>query len=282
VLSEPVDEPAAGLTAVLLNAGALRRIGPGRLWVELARDWAAHGVPTLRIDLEGIGDSDGDPTPYEDVGALYTLELVDQVIAAMDELERRGLGRRFVLAGLCSGAYWSFHAALRDDRVVSTFLLNPRALYWDRALDRDRDARKIGEVLQGRGFRKVLSGGVTPARMRTIVREAVTRPFRATASATARRSRGRQLDRALVQLRESGTRLLLVFGGEEPLHEELEREGRLEELDRWPNIELELLPGNDHSFRPIRSQQYVHAVLQRALEREIELARTDHARSANA
>jgi alpha-beta hydrolase superfamily lysophospholipase len=282
VLSEPIDEPAADLTAVLLNAGALRRIGPGRMWVELARGWAARGVPTLRIDLEGIGDSDGDSSPYEDVGALYALELVDQVIAAMNALERRGLSRRFLLAGLCSGAFWSFHAALRDDRVVAAFLLNSRALYWDQALDRDRDARKIGGAFQGAGWRKVLSGGVTPARMRTIVREAITAPFRARASTAARRSRGRRTDDALVQLRESGTRLLFVFGGEEPLHEELEREGRLDELDQWPNLELELLPGNDHSFRPIRSQQYVHALLERALEREIELARTARARSASA
>ena len=105
--------------------------------------------------------------------------------------------------------------------------------------------------------------------MRAIVREAVVAPFRARAAAVIRRDRRRELDDALVRLRESGTRLLLVFGGNEPLHEELEREGRLSQLDQWPNMQLELLPGNDHSFRPIRSQHYVHAVLERALDREL-------------
>jgi hypothetical protein len=63
--------------------------------------------------------------------------------------------------------------------------------------------------------------------------------------------------------------MVLVFGGNEPLHEELERDGRIAELDEWPNMELTLLPGNDHRFRPFRSQQYVHTVLKRALDREL-------------
>ena len=277
VLCEPRDPPVAPFAAILLNAGALRRIGPGRLWVELARDWAARGVPTLRIDLEGLGDSDGDSTRYADTGALYTLDLVDQVIAAMDELEAREIGRRFLLAGLCAGAYWSFHTALRDPRVEATFLLNPRALIWDESLDRERDARKIGGVVRGSSWRQVLRGEVSPARMRMILREVVVAPFRARAASLIRRNRRRELDRALISLRERGRRVLLVFGGKEPLHEELEREGRLSQLDQWPNMQLELLPGTDHSFRPIRSQHYVHAVLDRALDRELALSAAEAA-----
>ena len=53
--------PRRDLCAVFLNAGAVRRIGPNRLWVEAARRWARAGVPSVRMDLEGIGDADGDP-----------------------------------------------------------------------------------------------------------------------------------------------------------------------------------------------------------------------------
>ena len=276
MLCEPVDTPAAPLTAILLNAGALRRIGPGRLWVELSRDWAARGVATLRIDLEGLGDADGDPTPYADTGALYTLALVDQALASMDELERRGLPPSFLLGGLCSGAYWSFHAALRDPRVVATYLLNPRALIWDESLDKEREARKMRGVLSGSSWRQVLRGEVSPRRMGQIVRAGTTAPFRARAAAAVRRDRQRELDRALGRMRDTGKRMVLVFGGNEPLHEELEREGRLVDLEQWPNTELAELPGNDHSFRPIRSQHYVHAVLERALDRELDGADEVH------
>ena len=48
VLAEPDLDVPAPVCAVLLNAGALRHIGPGRMWVELARRWTAKGVPTLR------------------------------------------------------------------------------------------------------------------------------------------------------------------------------------------------------------------------------------------
>ena len=49
---------------MLLNSGAVRRIGPQRMWVEAARRWAALGVPTLRFDVVGVGDSDGDGSAY--------------------------------------------------------------------------------------------------------------------------------------------------------------------------------------------------------------------------
>ena len=72
------------------------------MWVEAARRWAAQGVPTLRLDIEGIGDADGGTTPYVDSAQLYVAELVPQVLAALDALKDRGIGDRFVVAGLCS------------------------------------------------------------------------------------------------------------------------------------------------------------------------------------
>lgn len=184
-----------------------------------------------------------------------------------------GLPRASRRPGLpCSGAFWSFHAALRDERVVAALLLNPRALYWDAMLDRARDARRIGRVVSGSSWRQVLRGEVSPARLWTIVRAALAAPWLARAYSRAGRARARQLDGALERLRATQKRVLLVFGGNEPLHEELEREGWLARRDEWPNLELELLPGADHSFRPIVSQQYVSAVLERALDEELERA----------
>jgi hypothetical protein len=42
--------------------------------------------------------------------------------------------------------------------------------------------------------------------------------------------------------------------------------------ERWPNLELDLLPGLDQKLRPPNSQRRAHDVLDRALEQE--LART--------
>ena len=45
MLGEPVDRPRSDVCAIFLNAGAVRRIGPNRLWVEAARRWSARGHP---------------------------------------------------------------------------------------------------------------------------------------------------------------------------------------------------------------------------------------------
>lgn len=268
VLAEPLGRFPADTCAVLLNAGALRRIGPGRMWVEIARRWAARGVTTLRLDLEGIGDADGDDTRYADVAALYVPEFVDQVIAALDALESRETPSRFLLCGLCSGAYWGFHTALRDERVRAAFLINPRVLYWDEALLAKREVRKTRKLLMGSSWRRILRGEVSLARFAELGRWALLALARMPGQMLSRRSRRRQLDRALDGLRDAGKRVLFVFGEREPLRDELEREERLGRA-RWPNLELQLVPGRHHALEPITAQARVHAVLDRALEEEL-------------
>ena len=91
ILSEPAAGQRAGATAVLFNAGSVRRIGPNRMWVEIARSWAARGVPTLRIDLSGVGDSDGDEVRFYQTPQFYRDDLADQVRAALDEVAALGV-----------------------------------------------------------------------------------------------------------------------------------------------------------------------------------------------
>ena len=80
-----------------------------------------------------------------------------------------------------------------------------------------------------------------------------------------------ELDLALDRLRDTGKRLLFVFSEKEPFHEELERQGRLNQGDRWPNLELDLISGRDHTLRPLYSQRHAHEALDRALDRELAL-----------
>jgi alpha-beta hydrolase superfamily lysophospholipase len=275
VLAEPVDAPDAGLCAVFLNAGAVRRIGPNRIWVETARRWAVGGVPVLRIDLEGIGDADGDVGPYRDPAKFYEPELLDQVTAVLDALEARGLGDRFVLTGLCAGGYWAFQAALREARVSAAVLVNAGALVWDDDLPRRRDGRKIARVLEPDWRRRILRGEVTTERMRALAGDYARNTIRR--HLLARRAPDdlpveTSILRALGRLRDTGTRLVLAFSGDDPLHHELEAEGILARLEQWPTVELELLPTRDHTLRPVVAQRAVHDLLDRQLA--IELART--------
>jgi hypothetical protein len=241
------------LGALLLNAGAIRRIGPSRMWVEIARRWAAEGIPTLRLDLEGLGDADGDASRFADVAELYVPQFVAQVRAAIDFLEARTTARRFALAGLCSGAYWSFHAALQDERVDGAFMLNPRMLFWDPVVDDIRDLRR--GLLKPSSWRAVARGDVALAR----VAEVALRGPRSLLARTIARWQARgeidQLDLALDGLSAAGTQLAFMFSEDEPLHDELKRQGRLDRNGRWPNLQLERLPGADHTLRPVQAQQ---------------------------
>lgn len=269
VLCAPTPAKQSGICAVMLNAAAIRRVGPNRMWVEAARRWALQGIPTFRLDLEGIGDADGDGERFDDLGELYVDSLVAQVRAAIDELEARGLGPNFVLGGLCSGAYWSFHAALEDPRVVGALLLNPRALYWDVSLETARDLRR--GMLRGSAWRKTLSGQMPPARIAEAAARAPAAPIKLARRALARsRARRSGLDRiglAFDRLCEARKPILFMFSGDEPLLEELKSEGYVDQMERWPNIDIQSLPGKVHTLRPLQAQQAAHRAMDGAIDR---------------
>jgi hypothetical protein len=104
---------------VFVNVATEHHVGPGRLWVELARRWAAMGRTSVRVDLSGLGDS---PTRNR-----AQIPLVMRAPEAFDDLYDvcRHVApddpSDVVLIGLCSGAYQSLDSAmsLRPGGVVA-------------------------------------------------------------------------------------------------------------------------------------------------------------------
>jgi dienelactone hydrolase len=276
VLAEPAETPTTGVSGIFLNAGAVRRIGPNRMWVEAARRWATRGVPTLRVDLAAIGDSDGDGMRYRNVGSFFATELEEEIVALIDEVLRRDMGAHVVLGGLCAGGYWSFHGAARDNRVRAALLMNPRLLVWDPERVSRREALKLTRLRNPAWRRRILRGEVRLSRMSAIVRALIVHAWHGVARlpATLRRGHGHlganPVEALLDRLRENGTRVLMAFSADEPLHDELEQEGFFAHLDRWPNVEVQALPGRDHTFRPIVAQRAVQALLDRELTRVLD------------
>ena len=110
---------AAGIGGLLFNAGVVPRIGPNRLNVRIARALAASGIPSLRFDISGRGDS----APARGMES-YEQQAVADIRAAMNLLNERTGASRFALMGICSGAENAFHAALADERVVGVTLMD--------------------------------------------------------------------------------------------------------------------------------------------------------------
>jgi len=108
ILTRPTACPP-GPTVVMLNAGKLDHIGPGRLWVHLARNWASVGLAVLRVDLSGLGDSPVQEGREPDV--VYSPDALED-IADITHVVSPGDPAAVVLMGLCSGADHSIEAAL--------------------------------------------------------------------------------------------------------------------------------------------------------------------------
>jgi alpha-beta hydrolase superfamily lysophospholipase len=270
VVSESPRSERAPVTAVLLNGGALRHIGPSRTWVEIARRWAARGVPTVRIDMPGIGESDGDAREPVPDASFYTPQRNEQTLAILDRLAGLGLPDRFVLGGLCSGAYWSLHAALADPRVRGALMINLYSVFWSAELVAERDTKESLGALRGRAWRRLVNRDLTAAQARTALAAIRPSQLRSTAGNPVERSQSEEIERAFDRLRDQGTQGLLLFSRGEGLYDQLVRQGVVERIHRWPNLSIAQLPSSDHMFRAIWLQQHVHGLLDEALERVLQ------------
>jgi pimeloyl-ACP methyl ester carboxylesterase len=105
---------------VIINAGIIHRVGPNRLYVDLARSVAALGFPVLRFDLAGLGDSDAAPG-----GVSLAESAVADVAAAFDHLAATRNATQFLVFGLCSGANYAVLTAFREPRVIGVMLIDP-------------------------------------------------------------------------------------------------------------------------------------------------------------
>ena len=275
ILCRPLDSVEADICAVFLNPGAVRHTGPNRLWVETSRRWASRGMPALRVDLEGIGESDGDEEPFRSVEAFYVSKFERQVVAVLDALEAQGVASRFVLVGLCAGGYWAYRTALQDPRVRRVVLTNAGALSWRQGLTSEREARKFDRIFESRWRRRLLSGGVSFTQLliflRSLLRRAALLPQRVWGLFKRRHGGavGISFAAEFERLRRLETKLTMAFSADEPLADELRSVGILSRLGEWPDIDIETLPGEDHTLRPISAQIAVASLLDRELDRAL-------------
>ena len=134
IYCRPDGAAAASAPAVLLlNTGAVSRIGNGRFGVHFARRLARQGIASLRIDVRGVGDS----MPSYDtlsLDALYSQQCAQDAACASSWLAARGHAGALLL-GICSGAYMALHAATREAAVVGAVIVNVQKFRWHNVCD---------------------------------------------------------------------------------------------------------------------------------------------------
>jgi pimeloyl-ACP methyl ester carboxylesterase len=149
ILTTPADSVrvADAPIAVVINAGIVHRIGPFGLHVKMARQLAEAGFSTLRLDLSGLGDS----LPRTEKLAGQNRAVLD-VTDALDFLQANHNRDRFVVIGLCSGAFNAHQVAVKDDRIVGAVFIDGivfRTLgyFW---------RHTVGRLLKPRTYRNAL------------------------------------------------------------------------------------------------------------------------------
>jgi len=259
VVTEPIDRAAGEphLGVILLNSGLIHRVGPRRLSVRLARTLSQRGLVALRFDLSGHGDSE---PPRDNVS------VVDAVIRdtreAMSHLERCYGVEKFLLMGICSGAIISFATALRDPRVVRAALIDPQ----DFGSSQLESPTAQESTFVRHYWRSVRSKPFTGQRwVRLLTGKAKYRYFLKAAGLQirglfSRRGEPRQAGEHLAaQFEDLGTRVVLVHPantekGTSLDYFELTLAGHLDRLRRTVRIEFEVIPGADHDFSLLESQ----------------------------
>lgn len=127
VLAQPQEAARIGVLVVV--GGPQTRVGSHRQFVHLARALARAGVPVLRFDYRGMGDSDGERRTFEDIAA--------DMAAAIDALVREARVDGVVLWGLCDAASAALMHAADDARVRGVVAVNP----WARTPEVEASAR---------------------------------------------------------------------------------------------------------------------------------------------
>ena len=166
--TEPLGTAATGQAIVLLNAGATRRIGPGRLYVDLARRFALQGHRVIRVDLSGLGDSTA--MTGRDENIVYSDTALREVDSVVGYMRMRGDVRRCIGVGLCAGGYHAFKAAVMGASFDAVVAINPLTFFWHVGIPLDAPLPQhtvISEMTRYRRdlfsidrLRRLLSGGV--------------------------------------------------------------------------------------------------------------------------
>lgn len=103
---------------VIVVGGPQYRAGSHRQFTLLARYLAAQGIPVMRFDYRGMGDSGGEARTFESVDDDLRCA-IDAFMAEVSHL------KEIVLWGLCDAASAALFYAYQDSRVTGLVLLNP-------------------------------------------------------------------------------------------------------------------------------------------------------------
>ncbi|MSP61015.1 MAG: hypothetical protein EXR72_11850 [Myxococcales bacterium] len=264
IATQPANAPRRRRGILLLNAGAIHHVGPNRLYVALARRWAALGHVVARLDLAGLGESPARVGERDNV--VYPERALEDVSAALAWLGRQpGVLTRHAV-GLCSGGYHAWKAAVAGQPVDGVVVINPLTFFWKPGMPLDFAPHRLAIEAQryARSARslaswwKLLRGEARfDAVLHVVTRRAASLAFHR-ARSIARRvgvTLGDDLAAELESVARRGVAIAFLFAAGDPGIELLRVQGghSVEALQRKGALTIDTIAGPDHTFTPLWS-----------------------------
>jgi pimeloyl-ACP methyl ester carboxylesterase len=228
--------------------------------VTLARQLARRGIATLRMDFAGLGDSLGAIGKEDELTEMFKQDRTPDIKGAIEALERLGY-RRFVLQGLCAGAFHSFHAALADPRISALLLVNiplfslPGQEVMDFLAYRDSKlSHYVSRLFSLSGLKRLVSGKV---KLGNIVRSQITQAqiaasakVQGVASKVGMAQKGTVAHRTMAELSARGVRTLFLFSTGQSEIDAFAREFGNDGagLQSYPGAEMHVIEHMDHDM----------------------------------
>jgi len=239
---DPTSKNSTATAVLLLNAGMIHHAGPGRIYVKLARRLAQSGVSSVRFDLSGVGDS-----PVRSDHLPVVMAAIQEPREVMDDLQKMGF-KRFILAGLCSGAYCAFRTALEDERVSGMALINTMSLKGELEMaSRVWEQRYLKTSIYSRqAWKNLLTGKVQYTRLMKAIASKLN-PFN-------RMGSSKKMDETLVEeirlLTGRGQKIFFLCAEKDISVQYLQvvLAGELQGFIASGMVEQEILPGANHLF----------------------------------
>jgi len=239
--STATEAPTRGVLIVV--GGPQYRAGSHRQFTLLCRALAGAGIPAMRFDYRGMGDSEGTQRGFDTVD-LDVRSAIDAFMQAVPSL------REIVLCGLCDGAAASVFYAPTDARVRGLLLFNPWVRTEEGAARATLQHYYRARLFDKDFWRKLAAGKFRPG---AALASALRLLRQSRAASTPKQDKVESLpERMYRQLERFDGRVLVVLSGADLTAQEFA--GLAQSSPAWRRLLDDArvtrcdLPGADHTF----------------------------------
>jgi len=255
---------------ILTNSGSVHRVGPNRVYVQLARSLASEGYPVLRFDLSNLGDSvlgkpENENNPYSDY-AMHDIAIILEMM-----VKEYGFNS-FIISGICSGAHNAFHAGLimpASYNIKETIIINPLRFYSDGFTNQrsiptyqvERDSQQYSEsLLSLEKWKKLLSGKVDLIYLSSFIYQKALKTLTSNIQALTEKvgiHNGSRLTKDLNKYISKNMKISFFIASKDPGKKLLMNESRIivNTMIKSNQLDIYEIPNADHTFSSLNCRK---------------------------